>query len=355
MLKNINAYEVQSILSDNVSRRLDKESDLFLNIDDKISLTESITTGWELSQGVIGVYELTPDEVQTALKIRQEKLIELKKDNEVFELRIDNAEDKISINSSDILRHWLSTFCDKAGKVKTPKYGIVFGFRRFSALPLAIAASAKTVQIDLSSIPCEVITGDRMTRQIACVRENGQKNAGTRSLSAFDKLSASNKLYEGGCLESTLGKIFKRGTSQKLFGICKLNAKYPSLAIVEGILTEKYSMSKFDKEDVRKFNMSEQSIAIIQDWLSKPKTGNTAKVAKGKDIKALAEQSPVLAISAITSAIANNKIDSLASLLDKKEALNTAWTAIMAGERLFTQKEVDQAIKEYKDKKSKKK
>lgn len=332
---NVSAHEIQADLADNVSRILKHVDDLFSNKADKIALAESLASGWDVSKGTIGIYELSKNEVKIALKIRQDELISLDADNCTYELRVDNNDDKVSVNSSDILRHWKLTFCDKNGKVKTPKYGVVFGFRRFASLPLAIAASAKTVQVNLSYIPTVLVVGNKLARSLSCVAENGTKDVGIKSLNMLDKLSASNKLYEQGCLESALGKVFKRGSAQKLFGICRLNAKYANLKILDGILDKKIDMTIFEKEKVREINNSDLPEKEVKEWMTNPKKKNNDKVSKGKDIKALAAQSPVTAIKVIAGAIANDDIDSLAKLVDHKTELNMAWDAIMAGKKLI--------------------
>jgi len=305
---------------ENVSRC----GDLFEDQKDMVELASQLYPGWQVQLGDAGLYELTDVQVIAALKENEKTWIELKDATEEIPVRVGDS--TLTTSASDRLRAWESSYV-KGGKLIKPKYGQVYAFRRVSVLPLVNAARLKAGAPLIETIPCSVYEFDNdLDRYVACILENTGKTAGARKLSEQDMITGALKMFQTQCAEADFRRVWKVGTAQKLFALCRLAAKHPDLEIIDKIAKGDLKYGPLDKEKLRKAVKSNASANEVTVMLNEPRT-NDKKMASKTAIERVAEQTPIRIIAWAFGKAINDDLAAINVLVTNdvlKDELNAA-------------------------------
>ncbi len=339
MIKVLLLSLVHSLTGTNVSR----VGDAFKDKADLSGLAGELANGYDPSKGLIKIRELSPDEITQAMTERESMLKTLSDATDSYDVPMRVGErDKVSVPAAEVLRAWTTLFVDAKGHIKAPKYGVVSGHRRTSVMPLAQAARRIAGLPTESEIPFDIREyTSTLGWNADCVQENMLAIAGRRALGTADKVAAAVHLYEHAGRESDLVKIgYKRGSAQKLFSFCRLNAAFPDEKILDRVIDGQIDFNGLDKEIMRSIAAS-GDIQALKDYLNKPKA-NAPKVASGKEIRTYAEQNPVIVVKYVLNAVLANDMGRVNALIPHTKPLNEFWKSLNVG--LEPEKDEDQAL-----------
>lgn len=328
---------IHAFRRDNVSRSLD----LFKDDKDFASVVRILIPGWNVSQGVMGIYPYTEEAKKEALREREEARAILEQSQKEYSLTADDGK-KATIGGGDVLRSWDQLFTKK-GKIMIPSHGVVYAHRRWNVYPVVQAFRAKMGLDIQQDIPCEIITGNEQARYERCLLENAKKKDGTRPVTFVDNLHGAYKMRSLGCSQSDLRRVWNHGTGQKLWRLLDLNAKFPDLKIMDKACAGTFNVEQTDKERLQTLlnGKTDKDTGVVLakaadeaqvlEYLSNPKAdnGNAAKIASKEKIANLSKHSPVILIKDTASAIAANDLAALAKYTDVAPDLNLATNAIM--------------------------
>jgi len=327
---------IHAFRRDNVSRC----QDLFKDDKDFIDVVRCLIPGWNVSQGVMGIYPLTEDLKREAVRDREETRAILEQSQKEYSLQEDGK--RASIGGGDVLRSWDQLFTKK-GKVMVPSHGVVYAHRRWSVFSVVQALRAKMGLEIQQEVPCEIILGSEQDRYERCLLENAKKKDGTRPVSFTDNLYGAYKMRSLGCSQNDLRKVWKAGTGQKLWRLLDLNAKFPEVKLLDKALAGEFNVEQTDKERLQVLlngkTDKETGVVLatpaeeakVLEYLANPKgdNENAAKIASKEKIQNLSKHSPIILIKDTASAIVANDLASLAKYTDVAPDLNLATNAIM--------------------------
>lgn len=310
--KNVPIGKIHAYLGGNHSRRRDDTHGWFDGPTDLTRLAVALTPGWQVSNGRMGLFPLTEDEIKLALKEKETEHQRLKANRESYEARMPDGK-RITVTASEYLRAWEESYINKSGYVR-PTHGVVWGNRRSVAIILANAILFKMEQAAITEIPAEINTYTSELEKVeACILENCLKNVGVRALSIPDYIHAGIEMYMNSCPEVRFRKAFKavKGIDgQKLFALVRLIIEHPDLQIMERIVQNEISYPKLDKEIMRQLHDTKATDADVAEYinnLDKSKVRSDKMLSK-KDIEGLANQCPIIIGRELAKGILTNNV-----------------------------------------------
>ncbi len=310
-IQYINAGEVVAFPDRNYSR---PDGSLFPSEQSFADLVRSLVPGWDAILSVLAITPLDEKDVQEAKRHVQLLLDSHKESTNDLKIKIDGK--TITISPADRLVAAQELYMPK-GKILTPKYEVVAGFRRLIALVVVRAVQKKLDGANLiNELPATITTyGSEVDRRYASIRENGAKTEGVLKLTHAQQLESSKGIFQLGARQVDFRNAYgvKPGTSQKMHRICQLDAKHPSLGIIEKAAGNKELWDAFDKEVVKNFLDEDAGADKVAAFLKAPREGksNKAKMMARTKIEALANQCGVKIVADVCRAIINDDIDGM--------------------------------------------
>lgn len=314
-IQYVNAGEIVAFPDRNYSR---PDGSLFPTEQSFADLVRSLVPGWDAILSVIALAPLDEKDVQEAKKVQEAALNFHRNAAEDIKIKIDSK--LITVSPADRYVAAQELFAPK-GKVLTPKYEVAAGFRRMFALVVTRAVQKKLGNTNLIfQIPATITTyGSEVDRRYASIRENGAKTEGVLKLTHAQQLVSSKGIFRLGARQVDFRNAYgvKPGTSQKMHRICQLDAKHPSLGIIEKAAKNKELWDAFDKEVVKNFLDEDAGVDKVAAFLKAPRTGksNKAKMMARTDIKTLANQCGVQIVADVCRAIINNDKGAMAKAI----------------------------------------
>lgn len=311
-IQYINAGEIVAFPNHNYSR---PDGDLFPSEQNFADLVRALAPGWDAILSVVALTPLDEKDVQAAKKVQEAVLQSHKESTEDLKIKIDGK--TITVSPADRYVAAQELFAPK-GKVLTPKYEIVAGFRRFAALVVIRAVQKKMEDRPtlIEQLPATITTyGSEVDRRYASIRENGAKTEGVLKLTHAQQLVSSKGIFQLGARQVDFRNAYgvKPGTSQKMHRICQLDAKHPSLGIIEKAASNKELWDAFDKEVVKNFLDEDAGADKVAAFLKAPREGksNKAKMMARTKIEAYATQCGVKIVAAVCLAIINDDVNAI--------------------------------------------
>jgi hypothetical protein len=125
-------------------------------------------------------------------------------------------------------------YLDEKGKLVEPQYYGNAGFRRASQYFPAMVERFKREQAIGGLVPVIVKHYEsKAERLIDQQLENELQGVGSVPMTMLDRLRVTKELFEEGCLEVAVRKLYTATTGQKLFGICVLDRYWPKLRVYD--------------------------------------------------------------------------------------------------------------------------
>lgn len=180
----------------------------------------------------VPVVEITDEELEAELKDRQTRWDSLK---------------EATTAEAAVERQVFEMLYTEGGKLIRPKYSGNAGFRRhrafFPAMVQRFKDSDKATKqgepaLDISGmIPVRVTKyASKIDRIIDQQTENELQGVGTKKMDDLEKLRVTYDLFQDGCRESDIRRLYSSSTGQKTFGLCMVNANWPDLKIIDRML-----------------------------------------------------------------------------------------------------------------------
>lgn len=322
--------ELSKVFHDSKSKNFGRAGVLFKDGDaEKNALSVNLMNGWWNTQP-ISVVEMNKDEIAAAVAARQAEWDALKTSE--LEHVFDLGDKKVTVVPAEMRLAFESVYTDGKGKIIPPKYSAVFGFRRGAALLGAIALRLKQKLGDFNEIPIATDANGKVTekglpvnvehykseyeRVAACAIENFGKSVGlssvdsdwptilkvTRELRDFHRQVKGTPLTEAECVRI----IGSRGSGQKAFYLSQLDTKYPTLHVIDNIVSNKTPGGGLDRMALLKLrddkNATEQTIAA---YLADPKKAkkNAIKRMPDKTLETFEKETPSRVLKAILKAV----------------------------------------------------
>ncbi|MGK2915087.1 MAG: hypothetical protein ACSLE5_11690 [Porticoccaceae bacterium] len=302
-MQTIEISSLWAFLGDNHSRELTSYFDLLTPAKqavgkedeeklspDIVKLATAFAKGVKLQLGgMVMVTKITKAHASEALDLRRKLRAQLAKLGSFT----------VSIGGADVAvaNHHLMTAFDaiypSGAKAKEPAWETVAGFRRtiFGWLLGNAVRAAQGLEL-FTTVPVEVkvYTADArgaQERRVDNIMENTNKADALKKLTNEDMIKAANDMFESGCKEAALTELFKRGTAQKLYGICKLNQAYPELNLVERLRAGELKWGPLHKEQLRDLITKHASEDEVRTFFETPPGTNVSGMAPRKDIEKL--------------------------------------------------------------------
>lgn len=308
-------------------------------------ITSMVNKGWLVDDnGMFTVEKATDADVEEAMKLRTAQWESLK---------------QLAANDSGKiveLKVFEEIYLDTNGKLKEIQFVGLQGNRRSSAyLPAMVERRKKSTKEDPLPLTTEVavIIRENLTpleRLQIQVGENEDKTTGFAATSTLDKLLAAKRHFELGASQADLRKSFKDGMGQKLWGVVSLDAKFPSVRIIERmklpqdnpdyirVESAKFSdmptlLTRADPAALAEKNkklavagqtpMAPLDEEAVKAYFANPDLGgNKPKIMSRVNIESLRDQNPNLVIKATADAVLANKTDGLSAFTMMAPAMN---------------------------------
>lgn len=304
MLKMIKLSEI--VIAD---KNYSRGSDWYVNVGDAATLAVLLLPGWDAGLGVAVVTKATGADHYPLIGSMMTEPLDVK------------VADKVTVNvlPEDVRKHeWTSG----------GKYELVSAFRRLSAMPLVNAIRERLGQPVITEIPCEVVDFADVNDRIAkCLGENGFKTTGSKRVVDSELLRAAKAIFENGGREAHLTKGgLKRGTSQKLWSICRadhLLVEHGEPSLIRDIEMKNVEYGPLDAGALRKA-VEAVSVEGVQEHLRQCKVArvNEVKMMAKKDMESLRDQTGNKALKYMLAAILANDTAALRLFAEHKEAFN---------------------------------
>lgn len=320
---NVKLSQVYSFPADNVSR----PNGFWKDASDKSKLIVQMLAGWLVNVGgIVILYKLDAKQVKAAMEGLAKQWEEMRNGKDPISVTLKDGK-KYTLSPSDVLREWESIYT-KDGKIIAPEYGNVICFRRLASIPFVNAVRRYLGQEGILEIPAQVQTfASDKDRHVCNVQENALKTEGRRVVTSEEFMTISVRLYNEGCREADLQKIFgTRYLAQKYFALASLNHKHPSLGLAEGIAEKRVKFEDLDKEAVRKLHSDNASLDEVTKYLADPRQGkeNAKPMAKASQLKELRDRTKCDFIRFVLDCVINNEASKLGQepFTTKYEELN---------------------------------
>ncbi len=322
----VNLPDVFWFAEDNVARAVTGH---FRKEGDRSTVAVAMFPGWNQNKsGPLIVRPLSDEEKSEALRRLSSSWEALKAANlsdEPLTIRIDDA--NVSVSLADQCRVFEQIFT-KNGKLITPKYAGVTGYRRGESWLLASTLRAKRNLEPAIDLPVIVREYKNKQDQYADnVLENAGKMDAAMAMSSADVALACILMVELGASESDLQKSLggpsKRGTAQKMFALARLNGLHPKLDVKAAVKAGTIKIPALDKEAMRKMAQEDASAEDVKAYLENPKKEKNQKKAMGRPaIERLKENNPCIAVKMVCQAILNDDATVLRELTLNAAKLN---------------------------------
>lgn len=310
--KNVPLGKIWAFIDGNRSRRWVDPYGWFDGPTDLSRLAVALTPGWQLSNGRMGLFPLTEEEVKLALQQKEQFHNRLKQNRETYDNRMQDGK-RITVTASEYLRAWEEANLNKGGYIR-PAFGVVWGNRRSVAIHLANAILFKMDLPAMTEVPADIHTySSELEKVEACILENCLKTVGVRALSIPDYIHAGLEMYHNSCPEVRFRKAFKpvKGIDgQKLFALCRLIDEHPDLQIFERIAQNEIPYPKLDKEVMRQLSDSKATDNDVAEYINnlEKHRQRAEKMLSKKDIEGLANQCPIIIARELAKGILTNNI-----------------------------------------------
>lgn len=232
-----------------------------------VSLAQDLTRGYDLVQGgrvyVTAVENVaTEEEVQEALATQRDMY--------------DRGE-ALKVEEQSIKPMELLSAFDNTYKGKSPKYVVVAGCRRITALILTNALLADAGKEQIEEVPCEVVTDAEIDELIRVSVAENRKGQGFTPPSKAAFLAAAIRLYrDHGYGEARLTDamgVSKRGEKQKLFGAVRFSVAFPEIDLVGRLERGEVQWAQLNKEKTRQLAEGGDESAAAE-WIADPSEGS---------------------------------------------------------------------------------
>jgi hypothetical protein len=340
-VQNINVSDVHPFHAD---ENICRPGGTFSDHKDRLSVAATMYPGWDSSQGIAVVYELTDEQKQKAIAEREQQWQELKDSTREFKLRPRGEEGEVLVSAADVRLAWEKVHLTSKGEIRTPKYGVVSSFRRNEVIKTDVnGARYHRGEPLIESIPAEIRSYDNVHDRIAdTISENTLKDQGQKKLDNAGIVNAAVKMYREQSTQAEFRRVFKDGQGQKLWSFCVLNDRFPNLkvpteenGVVEGlhnaVLVEPKMLSKLHKESLRKEskNPDLKQTDLESDFGRITNKGSNApKIASKTEIEAM-KQNPVQIVKFTVQAILDNDPRRVNRLNEAADEINNAVEEIL--------------------------
>lgn len=304
---------------------------------DKVTLALALYPGWDQTKtGPIIVRKAQDSEIDEALRRLSAAWEALKTANlsdEPLSVRI--QETNVSVSLADQCRVFEAVHT-KNGKLIMPKYIGVTCYRRGEAFLLANTIRAKKGLEPATEVPAVVREyKNRMEQYADNLLENDGKTDAAMAMTMADRVFAVREMFRLNASEAdimrSLGGEGHRGMAQKLHRLCKLDAGFPDLEIVDRIKIGELDHKIFDKEKVQKLLKEEATKADVETFIAtKGEVSNKPKVMSRKDIEGLKEKNPCILIKLVLDSVLKNDASILREMTLHHKAVNEFWTGLVA-------------------------
>jgi hypothetical protein len=337
--------EIVYIAQHNFSRMT---GNFFRDENDQKNLITKLFTGWDDTLGHLKVRELTKEEVEIAILLRESEWEVLKKETQDFSITFFGDEAKTTVTPSEKLRIFEQMYT-KNGKVIKPKYEGIYGFRRNSVITLVNTFRFKKALPLIENVPCSVVSYDNpkgLDRIADCIRENEGKLEGAKVIDDKDYARAGYEMFNLGANESKFRQVFKAGSGQKFYKICQLNKKYPDLKIIENIEKGELIAKSWDKELMREIVNDSWVPEKVLEYLKNPNGGeNPAQMANKTTIKNL-QQNDIDVVGFLMKAVLENDlVAALKTLAPYRDELNKVTAPVLRTKPETPKVALEEAIK----------
>jgi len=296
-------------------------------------LTESLSYGWNIAQGVVLAQEIDEvsnktgiDYVERCLSARQARWDELKADK--------SAEGPLTLSV------WESIYVDsKSKKLIAPRYLANATFQRGSVIFDACLMAQKRSGAFKAVVPVAVRHyHDESERLFEQLDENEGKDTGRESISDNDRLRMGKRLFSLGHIENVFRLKFSSSTTgQKVFKLCKIDSLYPSLSILSRIMADPKSADYVPYGPIKQQDLGDlirrsdsktlkpgETLVSVDDVANyflgvANKSGNREKIMERKAIEGLRDNNSNPAVKMVAKAIIDNNLDVLMPLVDVSE------------------------------------
>ncbi len=276
-------------------------------------------------------------------------------------------EDKVALKVFEDL--YTTVNSDGSGRTLIePKFAANAGFRRHRAYLGAMIqrANKKPSEKDLTPdtsvhglVPIRETTyRSDVERIIDQQLENELQGTGTKKMDALEKLRITKLLFDKGCKESDIRKLYSSSTGQKMFGICLLDSNFEDLKILPRILDTPSESPDFiplnpiRHDEVVKWNnrfeaqrrvaaglaLSENLKGLppidadevdrnLREKAEKQKgsTGNAPKIMSKPDIETMRKSDPLKFLRVAGDVVSDNSRSTIKAFEERKDATNAAF------------------------------
>lgn len=300
--------------------------------------------------GIIKVEALPADLVERAINSRLMEYEGLKN-----LAKLDPATKLIEVETFELL------YCDANKKIITPQYLAITANRRSTQVFKAkVERRRQKLPIGVELPVIVMKFANTLERIRAQVTENEQKMTGYKEMGELDRVLAAQIIFQQGGTEADVTREFKRGTAQKLWGIVRLDARWPNVEIINRMKLEptnpRYIGNGLDKEVLRNlvirsnsdelaaFNDKQVKFgkekalpadeSIVETYVSNPKAGGrqSTPTLKRETKENLAANSPNVLVKKVFEADLANNTEILEPFRVNAAGFNMLYDIILAGD-----------------------
>lgn len=270
-------------------------------------------------------------ELQSQLEKWEKRALAQKNEADFVETSVPIAGARHTVDWSTFVRSFKNLRCTKDGKIITPKYKAIYGFRRGAGMVAAMYLTMSdpkllrdTNLVFSTEIPITVydfkFEGGDYVRTMMHLRENSAKRTGVKEVTLRSMIREAWELYCQGASESQLMHALcpdKRGMAQKLHRICQVNQRYPKGKVIDKILNGTYDPKPVHKESIYNLflkNEEKAPLEKVSHYFTQPqnyspkgeiKTGNEKKMMDKESIRSITQR-PVNIVAQVADAIISN-------------------------------------------------
>lgn len=253
----------------------------------------------------------------------------------------------------------------KDGKLIKPEYSANAGFRRgrlfVDAMVQRFSQSDQNVKdgkekLEISGlIPVRpVVYANEIERIIDQQLENELQNIGVKQITDIEKLRTTKKLFDLGCREVEIRRLYSSSTGQKAFALCLANQNWPALDIYNRFFLEPTHPDRIPWKPIRapevsKLNQrfeaqrkAKENLPLSKDERGLPEitekevddffrdkakgvgTGNASKIMPKTDIENLSKRNKLALVRKAADSVLHDVDHNLAKYMDHADGLNAA-------------------------------
>lgn len=262
---------------------------------------------------------------------------------------------------------------DKERKLLTPIFSGNAGFRRArqyrSAMAQRYTNKAEAAEKDIRDmIPIrEAFYKNDADRLIDQQLENEMQGVGTKRMENLEKLAVTKVLYDAGCLEIQVRRLYSSSTGQKAFGICQANSNWPALKVYDRFFIDPAAENvdfipwgpidvttliklnaRFEADRKRKDSLpltndqralepikQEEVDNYFREKAKTATTGNAQKIMPKAEMEGKVKNHKLLMGRAILDSVLGNTEANLKPLMDHADSLNGVFELVKGGDGQF--------------------